>query len=59
MAKSKMEQAQEFLGELLDNTCGWGNTDKQHRLAKELEQILGKYLPDWLKDDEDDNHRTR
>lgn len=53
MAKSKMEQAQEFLGELLDNTCGWGNTDKQHRLAKELGQILGKYLPDWLKDEEE------
>jgi hypothetical protein len=54
MAKlSKMEQAQKFLGELLNDTGDWSCTDRQHDLRDEFEKILGKYLPDWLKDDEE------
>jgi hypothetical protein len=55
IAKTKMDRAQQFLAELLDETLEWSCTDTQHDLAPELKIILGEYCPDWIARTEDEN----
>ncbi len=50
---SKLDQAKQFLAELLDETLCWSCTDTQEKLAQELEEILGEFIPDWIKKNEE------
>ena len=49
----KMKRAKKFLGELLNETLSWSNTDTQHDLASEFKELLGEYCPDWIEHDKE------